>query len=66
MKTIIKLSIFVISLSLSSCSSEPPSLCECLTTQGDLPSGCDEVFKDRYGTTNPSTQQMKNDYYNCK
>ena len=66
MKRIIKFSIFVISLSFSSCSSEPPFLCECLTTKGDLPSGCDQVFKNRYGTTEPSTSQMKDDYYDCK
>ena len=50
---------------LTSCGG-PPSLCDCLTKGGDLPSGCDQVFKDKYGTTDPSTSQMKNDYYNCK
>lgn len=48
-----------------SCGS-PPSLCNCLTTGGDLPSGCEQVFKDNYGTTDPSLNQMKNDYNNCK
>lgn len=43
-----------------------PTLCDCLTTGGDLPSGCREVFKDNYGTSYPSTDQMRNDYYNCK
>ena len=50
---------------LSSCESKP-SLCDCLTTGGDLPSGCEQVFKDKYGTTDPSTSQMRDDYYNCK
>jgi hypothetical protein len=50
---------------LSSCG-EKPSLCDCLTTQGNLPSGCKQVFKDKYGTTDPSTSQMRDDYYNCK
>jgi hypothetical protein len=50
---------------LTSCGS-PPTLCDCLTTGGDLPSGCEQVFKDNYGTTDPSLKQMKNDYNNCK
>lgn len=50
---------------LTSCGGTP-SLCDCLTTGGDLPSGCEQVFKDNYGTTNPSLIQMKNDYNNCK
>ena len=50
---------------LNSCDG-PPSLCDCLTTSGDLPSGCEQVFKDNYGTTDPSLNQMKNDYNNCK
>ena len=48
-----------------SCGSSP-SLCDCLTTGGDLPSGCEQIFKDNYGTTDPSLNQMKNDYNNCK
>ena len=56
--------ITVFSLGLSSCGS--PTLCDCLTTGGDLPSGCEQVFKDNYGTTDPSTSQMRNDYYRCK
>ena len=52
-------------VTLSSCVSEP-SLCKCLTTGGDLPSGCEQVFKDKYGTTEPSVNQMENDYYKCK
>jgi len=43
-----------------------PSLCDCLTTGGDLPSGCEQVLIDNYGTTDPSTSQMRNDYYRCK
>ena len=50
---------------LNSCGG-PPSLCDCLTSGGDLPSGCDKVFKDNYGTTDPSTSQMRDDYYRCK
>jgi len=50
---------------LTSCGGTP-SLCDCLTTGGDLPSGCEQVFKDNYGTTDPSLIQMKNDYNNCK
>jgi hypothetical protein len=52
--------------SCSSCSSEPPTLCDCLTTKGDLPSGCDKVLKDRYRTSDPSLDQMRTDYKNCK
>ena len=50
---------------LTSCVGSP-TLCDCLTTGGDLPSGCEQVFKEKYGTTDPSTSQMKNDYYKCK
>ena len=42
-----------------------PSLCDCLKTKGDLPEGCNKVFVNRYGTSKPSTDQMKEDYYNC-
>jgi hypothetical protein len=42
----------------------PLSLCDCLTTGGDLPSGCEQVFKDNYVTTDPSMNQMKHDYNN--
>ena len=52
---------------MSSCGeSTPPSICDCLTTGGSLPSGCEQVFKNRYGTTDPSSNQMRNDYDNCK
>ena len=65
MKKLLFTTITIFSLCLSSCESKP-SLCDCLTTGGDLPSGCEQVFKDKYGTTDPSTSQMKNDYYKCK
>ena len=59
-------SLFIVFLFfLYSCGSSP-SLCDCLTTAGDLPSGCEQVFKDNYGTTDPSTSQMRDDYYRCK
>jgi hypothetical protein len=56
-------------LILGSCSS--PTLCDCLTAPGgdpanDNPSGCKKVFEDRYGTASPSSEQMENDYYECK
>ena len=65
-------SILIFSVLLASGSAEvktstsAPTLCDCLTTGGDLPSGCREVFKDNYGTTDPSTSQMRDDYYRCK
>ena len=49
---------------LSSCDAKP-SLCDCLKSKGDFPSGCEKVFKEKYGTTDPSTSQMREDYYNC-
>jgi hypothetical protein len=65
--TLIKSSfiLFLLMGFLTSCGGSP-SLCDCLTKGGDLPSGCEQVFKDKYGTTDPSTSQMKNDYYKCK
>ena len=65
--TLIKSSfiLFLLMGFLTSCGGSP-TLCDCLTTEGDLPSGCEQVFKDKYGTTDPSTSQMKNDYYKCK
>ena len=65
MKKLLFTTITIFSLCLFSCVSKP-SLCECLTTGGDLPSGCEQVFKDKYGTTDPSISQMRNDYYKCK
>ena len=44
---------------LTSCGGSP-TLCDCLTTGGDLPNGCEQVFKDNYGTTDPSLDQMRN------
>lgn len=66
MKKNIKLFIFILVFTFTSCSPEPPTLCECLTTGGDLPTGCEKVFINRYGTSDPSTDQMRGDYYNCK
>ena len=41
--------------------------CECLTFVGDeLPDDCKEKFRGVYGTSNPSTSQMRNDYEICK
>ena len=65
MKEIIKLPFFLLVLTFISCTSTP-TLCECLKTKGDLPNGCEQVFKDRYGTTEPSIKQMESDYYNCE
>ena len=50
---------------LNSCGG-PPSLCDCLTTVGDLPSGCKQVFIDNYETTDPTLDQMRDDYNACK
>jgi hypothetical protein len=61
-KSLLTLSIIIL---LSSCFSKP-SLCDCLTTGGDLPSGCEQVFIDKYGRTEPTVNQMENDYYRCK
>ena len=67
-KSIVVFSAVILSL-LASCSA--PTLCECLTAPGgdpsnDKPSGCKKVFEDRYGTASPSSEQMENDYYECK
>lgn len=56
---------FTITFLMSSCASEP-TLCECLTTKGDLPYGCEKVFENTYGTSDPSPDRMESDYYNCK
>ena len=72
MKHLFNHSTLIIVLLFMSCSSTQPSLCDCLTTPGDLPSGCEQVLKDRYGVnpmtdTNPEvTNKMETDYYNCK
>ena len=58
-KNLLFLSIFIL---LSSCGG-PPSLCDCLTKRGDLPSGCKQVFIDNYDTTDPILDQMRDDYY---
>jgi len=67
-----KLNLVLVAVAISltvSCSA--PTLCDCLTAPGgdpsnDKPSGCKKVFEDRYGTSNPSTEAMESDYYNCK
>ena len=51
---------------LTSCGGPSPSLCDCLTKGGDLPSGCKQVFIDNYDTTDPTLDQMRDDYYRCK
>ena len=48
-----------------------PSLCNCLTAKGgnpsmDIPKGCKQVIYNRYGTTRPSMEQMRSDYYGCQ
>ena len=56
----------------TSCSSKSPTLCDCLTDAKYAQYGdsnykkCQQVFKDHYGTLEPSLDQMKDDYYNCK
>ena len=51
---------------LTSCGGPSPSLCDCLTKGGDLPSGCKQVFIDNYDTTDPTLDQMRDDYYICR
>lgn len=60
------------SSSSSSSYSEPtPSLCDCLKNPDYAQPGtekykkCKEVFMNQYGTSEPSTDAMSNDYYNC-
>jgi len=68
-----KLHITIISISLlllSSCGLSEPSLCDCLTkseySSGSKLESCKNVYQKNYGTRNPSTNQMRSDYYNCK
>lgn len=67
-----KFRLFLLLSLLVSCVSPTPTLCECLTNPKYANIGdsnyekCKQVFKDRYGTNEPSMEQMKNDYYNCK
>lgn len=55
---------------LSSCGISEPSLCDCLTkseySSGSKLESCKVVYQKNYGTRNPSTSQMRSDYYNCK
>lgn len=66
-KIIIISSIFIISIS---CENNNPSLCDCLTdpeyTRGEKFEKCEIVFSKKYGTSSPSPDTMRNDYYNCK
>ena len=56
----------------ASCSSKTPTLCDCLTDSKYAQYGdsnykkCQEVFKDHYGTSDPSLDQMRDDYNECK
>ena len=44
-----------------------PRLCDCLkNSKYASDSRCKTTFKNRYGTTDPSMDQMRNDYNNCK
>jgi hypothetical protein len=50
-----------------SSSSKYLTLCDCLAnSEYSDDSRCKTKFRDTYGTSNPSTDQMTNDYYNCK
>ena len=43
------------------------TICQCLTdTEYSNSKSCKEKFWRRYGTNDPSTEQMEEDYYNCK
>jgi len=43
------------------------SFCDCLKFVGDeLPKSCKERFKSTYGTEEPSANQMRQDYKNCR
>ena len=72
MKTKFITSVVVFSLLLISCESTQPSLCDCLTKSEYANYGdskykqCEEVFLNKYGTKEPSNNQMSNDYYRCK
>ncbi len=73
MKNLQLFSIAVIAcILLVSCSSNTPTLCDCLTDSKYSQIGdsnykkCQEVFKDHYGTSEPSSDQMSDDYYECK
>lgn len=47
--------------------SAPLTLCDCLKSKASTPSSkCKTKFRSIYGTSDPSANQMKNDYYNCK
>jgi len=72
MKNLLKLSTLIIVLTFVSCSSNTPTLCDCLTNPKYANYGdsnykkCEQVFKNQYGTIEPSNDQMRSDYYNCK
>lgn len=64
--------IFIGIILIQSCESTQPSLCDCLTKSEYAQYGdskykqCEEVFLNKYGTKEPSNNQMRNDYYRCK
>lgn len=65
-------SILIFSLLIASGGAEKPksaplTLCDCLKSKEyPLSSKCKTKFRSIYGTSDPSANQMKNDYYNCK
>ena len=63
-------SILIFSLLIASGGAElktsaPLTLCDCLKSS-TLNSECKTKFRSKYGTSDPSSDQMRNDYYNCK
>ena len=64
--------VLIVFVLLVSCSSKTPTLCDCLTDSKYAQVGdsnykkCQEVFKDHYGTSDPSLDQMRDDYNECK
>ncbi|MDB4098237.1 BspA family leucine-rich repeat surface protein, partial [Flavobacteriaceae bacterium] len=40
-------------------------ICGCLKSKNSPSSSCKTIFKNRYGTSNPSSDQMRVDYLNC-
>lgn len=73
MKTTLSLFLIAIfSIAFIGSSSSAPSICDCLTNPEYANYGdskyeqCQEVFLERYGTSDPSTDTMRSDYYACK
>lgn len=77
MKKLIPSSLFLILfITIISCDSSEPTLCDCLTKSEYAEYGsskqkkCEKIFTERYGL-NPNTYvgdipQMTEDYYSCK